>query len=122
MSKFYNTPVIGVNVSADFSMVAVLAPNGDIHTKPFKVNHNAQAFDYLLKTIKKVEEEFSVKSALFMEATGIYHLTLFYFLQDNKVNSFVINPLVTNCNKNKNIRKVKNDKIDVEWYSLTGHI
>lgn len=112
MSRFYNAPVIGVDVSADFSMVAILAPNGQIHSKPFKVNHNAKGFDYLLSKIKKVEEEFSMKSALFMEATGIYHLTLFYFLQDNKVTSFVINPLITNCNKNKNIRKVKNDKID----------
>ncbi|MCR3923425.1 MAG: IS110 family transposase, partial [Firmicutes bacterium] len=112
MSKFYNAPIIGVDISADFSMVAILAPNGNIHSKPFKVNHDANGFDYLLKIITKVEEEFSMKTTLFMEATGIYHLTLFYFLRDNKVNSFVINPLVTNCNKNKNIRKVKNDKID----------
>ena len=42
----------------------------------------------------------------------MYHLTLFHFLKDMKFETFVINPLVTNCNKNKNIRKVKNDRND----------
>ncbi|WP_312888858.1 transposase, partial [Clostridium bowmanii] len=42
----------------------------------------------------------------------MYHLTLFHFLKDNKFDAFIINPLVTNCNKNKDIRKVKNDKND----------
>jgi transposase len=49
---------------------------------------------------------------VFMESTGIYHLNLFYFLKTNNINAYIINPLITNCNKNKNIRKVKNDKLD----------
>lgn len=112
MSKFFNLPVIGIDVSADFSMVAILAPNGDIYRKPFKVNHDAAGFEYLLSQIKKVEEEYSMKTPLFMESTGIYHLTLFHFLKTNKLEAFVINPLVTNSNKNSCIRKVKNDKLD----------
>ena len=110
MSQFFNSPVFGIDISADFSMIAILAPDGAIYRKPFKINHNVNGFNYLLEQIKKVEKEFSMKSVLFMEATGDYHLTLFYFLTNNKVNCFVINPLVTNCNKNKDIRKVKNDK------------
>ncbi len=47
-----------------------------------------------------------------MGSTGVYHLTLFHFLKDKKFETFVINPLVTNCNKNKDIRKVKNDRCD----------
>lgn len=49
---------------------------------------------------------------VFMESTGIYHLNLFYFLKKNNIEIYVINPLITNCNKNKNIKKVKNDKLD----------
>jgi len=120
MSKFYSTPVIGVDVAADFSVAAILAPNGDIYKKPFRFNHDADGFNYFLDIIKKVEEEFSTKIALFMEATGIYHLTLFYFLTNNNIDTFVINPLVTNCNKNKNIRKVKNDNSDAISIAKTG--
>lgn len=53
-----------------------------------------------------------MKTAIFMESTGVYHLSLFHFLNKNFDNTFVINPLVTKCNKNVDIRKVKNDKKD----------
>ena len=112
MSNFYNNPTVGIDVSADFSYVAILAPNGDIYRKAFKIKHDVGGFNHLFKEIKKVEEEFNMKSAIFMESTGVYHLSLFHFLKNNFDNTFVINPLVTNCNKNVDIRKVKNDKKD----------
>ena len=112
MSNFYNKPTVGIDVSADFSYVAILAPNGDIYRKAFKINHNVSGFNHLLTEIKKVEEEFNMKTGIFMESTGVYHLSLFHFLKNNFDNTFVINPLVTNCNKNVDIRKVKNDKKD----------
>ncbi len=111
MSKFFYRPTVGIDVSADFSMVAILAPNGDIHRKPFKIKHTKDGFDHLEEQIKKAEEEFAMKIAIFMESTGVYHLTLFHFLCD-KFETFIFNPLVTNCNKNVDIRKVKNDKKD----------
>jgi len=112
MSKFFNLPVVGIDVSADFSMVAILAPNGDIYRKAFKITNDIKGFSYLIQEMRKVEEEFSLKPVLFMESTGIYHLTLFHFLKHNEFEAFVINPLVTNSNKNFGIRKVKNDKKD----------
>ncbi len=42
----------------------------------------------------------------------MYHLSLFHFLNKNFDNTFVINPPITNGNKNVDIRKVKNDKKD----------
>ena len=112
MSKFFNLPVAGIDVSADYSMVAILAPNGEVYRKAFKIMHTAEGFSYLLKEMRKVEEEFSMKPSLFMESTGVYHLTLFHFLKHNELDTFVINPLITNSNKNLGIRKVKNDKMD----------
>ncbi len=53
-----------------------------------------------------------MKTAIFMESTGVYHLTLFNFLK-NKFNTFVFNPLITNSKKNSGIRKVKNDAISI---------
>ncbi|KLE16886.1 IS110 family transposase [Clostridium sp. C8] len=112
MSKFFYSPTVGIDVSADFSYVAILAPNGDIYRKAFKIKHDVSGFNHLQKEIKKVEEEFNMKTAIFMESTGVYHLSLFHFLNKTFDNTFVINPLVTKCNKNVDIRKVKNDKKD----------
>lgn len=112
MSKYYNKSVIGIDVASEFSVATILAPNGDVFKKAFKFNHNLKGFKYFLEEIKKVEKEFSMKPAIFMESTGIYHSTLFYFLLKNKYEAFIINPLITNSNKNKDIRKVKNDKKD----------
>ena len=112
MSKFFNNPVVGIDVSADFSYAAILAPNGDIYKKSFKIKHDINGFDHLVNEIKKVEKEFNMKTSIFMESTGVYHLSLFHFLNKHFDNTFVINPLVTKCNKNMDIRKVKNDKKD----------
>lgn len=112
MINFFNNTVVGIDVSADFSWIAILAPNGDIYRKAFKIKHDLPGFNYLFEQIKKAEEEYNMKIALFMESTGVYHISLFHFLKTKFDNIFVINPLVTNCNKNSGIRKVKNDKND----------
>lgn len=111
MSKFFYKPTVGIDVSADFSVVAILSPDGEIFKKPFKIKHDRNGFDYLVDQIKKVEKEFNMKTGIFMESTGVYHLTLFHFLKD-KFQTFIFNPLITNSNKNSGIRKVKNDKRD----------
>ena len=71
MSKFFYSPTVGIDVSADFSYVAILAPNGDIYRKSFRIKHNVSGFNHLQKEIKKVEEEFNMKTAIFMESTGV---------------------------------------------------
>lgn len=112
MNKYINRPVVGIDVAAEFSMVAILAPNGEVYRKSFRINHTLDGFEYLASEIKKVEEKYDMKVASFMESTGVYHISLFHFLNDNKFDVFTINPLITNSNKNFDIRKVKNDKQD----------
>lgn len=112
MSKYINSPVFGIDVAADFSIATILAPNGDIYRKSFRINHTLEGFNYLASEIEKVEKKYNMKAATFMESTGVYHLSLFHFLSDNKFDVFTINPLITNSNKNSGIRKVKNDKTD----------
>lgn len=112
MSKFFNSPVVGVDVSADFSVATMLSPDGSVFKKAFKFNHDAEGFEFFLETIKKAEENFDTPIPVFMESTGIYHLNLFYFLINNNVQAFVINPLITHSSKNKGIRKLKSDKTD----------
>ena len=112
MSKYLNHIVVGIDVASEFSFAAILCPDGSQFRKPFKFAHSVDGFNYLLEQIKKAEEEFAMKPVFFMESTGVYHLTLFHFLKDNDFETLVINPLVTNSIKNKNIRKVKNDRND----------
>lgn len=112
MNKYINRPVVGIDVAAEFSMIAILAPDGEIYRKSFMINHTLDGFEYLASEIKKVEEKYDMKVASFMESTGVYHISLFHFLNDNKFDVFTINPLITNSNKNFDIRKVKNDKQD----------
>jgi transposase len=55
-----------------------------------------------------------------MESTGVYHLSLFHYLNKYFDNTFVINPLITKSNKNVDIRKVKNDKKDALSIATIG--
>ena len=111
MSNLFYRPTVGIDVSADFSMVAILSPSGEIHKKPFRVSHDLQSFKYLFSQIKEVEKTYGMKTGIFMESTGVYHISLFHFLK-SEFDTFIINPLITNSNKNSEIRKVKNDKKD----------
>ncbi|EMS71436.1 transposase IS111A/IS1328/IS1533 family protein [Ruminiclostridium cellobioparum subsp. termitidis CT1112] len=62
-----------------------------------------------------------MKSRIFMESTGIYHFPLFCHLKELGFEVFVINPLITNSNKNVGIRKVKNDKYDAKHIAGLGY-
>ena len=112
MSNYYHLPVVGIDVAANFSIVTALKPNGDIYQKNLRIEHTLAGFSKLLTFLQKIEEEFNNSPKVFCESTGIYHLTLLHFLINNQVDILVINPLITNSNKNSNIRKVKNDKLD----------
>lgn len=111
MSDFFNRPTVGIDVSADFSIVAILSPDGQVFKKPFKVSHDFESFKYLSSQIKEVEKAYGMKTGIFMESTGVYHISLFHFLK-SEFDTYIINPLITNSNKNNEIRKVKNDKKD----------
>ena len=83
MSQFYDLPVIGVDVAAEFSIATILSPSGDIFKKNFRFIHTLDGFESFLQLIKKTEEEFNRKPQVFCESTGIYHLTLLHFLQNH---------------------------------------
>jgi len=112
MSQFCNSPVIGVDVAANFSVATALKPNGDTFKKNFRFNHTFDGFESFLQLLHEIEEEFNSMPQVFCESTCIYHLTLLHYLSDRQIDIHVINPLITNSNKNFNIRKVKNYKLD----------
>jgi len=113
---------VGVDVAADFSWFSILTPDGREFRKPFKVEHdNADSLKNAVLTIKEAEERYSMKSKTFLESTGIYHFPLFCHLKELGFEVFIINPLITNSNKNVGIRKVKNDKFDAKRIAVLGY-
>ena len=110
-----NTPYlsVGIDVAADFSVICIMSPSFETFCKPFKVIHtDLESMTKAVATIKKAEERFAMKSQVFLESTGIFHLPLFCYLRNAGLEVSVLNPLVTHSNKNADIRKVKNDKFD----------
>ena len=114
LSQFLNDFVVGIDVSSEFSIVAMLAPTGELIRKPFRIDHNPTGFHKLLDILKKEEERLNRKPIYFVESTGIFHLPLFFFLKSNDLKGFVLNPLSVHSTKNFDLRKVKNDNKDAE--------
>jgi transposase len=114
LSQFLNDFVVGIDVSSEFSVIAMLAPTGELIRKPFRIDHNPTGFHKLLNILKKEEERLKRKPIYFVESTGIFHLPLFFFLKSNNLKGFVLNPLCVHSTKNFDLRKVKNDNKDAE--------
>lgn len=114
MSQFLDDFVVGIDVSSEFSVIAMLAPTGELIRKPFRIDHNPTGFLKLLDILKKEEERLKRKPIYFVESTGIFHLPLFFFLRSNNLKGFVLNPLCVHSTKNFDLRKVKNDNKDAE--------
>lgn len=112
LSQFISDFVVGIDVSSEFSVVAMLAPTGELIRKPFRIDHNPTGFHKLLDILKKEEERLKRKPIYFVESTGIFHLPLFFFLRSNDLKGFVLNPLCVHSTKNFDLRKVKNDNKD----------
>lgn len=114
MPKFQDDFVVGIDVSSEFSIIAMLEPSGALIRKPFRIDHNPVGFYKLLEILKKEEERLNRKPIYFVESTGIFHLPLFFFLKSNDLKGFVLNPLCVHSTKNFDLRKVKNDAKDAE--------
>lgn len=118
----FNFISVGIDVGADFSWVSILTPDHKPVVKPFKVLHDSiDSLEKAVLTIKKAEESNSMKAHTFLESTGIYHFPLFCYLKESGFEVFVLNPLITDSNKNSGIRKVKNDKSDSTRIAKTAY-
>mgnify|MGYP001026378704 FL=1 len=99
MSQFLHDFVVGIDVASDFSFVAMLAPDGQLIRKPFRIDHNPAGFERLLQILKNEEERLNRRPIFFVESTGIFHLPLFFFLRSNDLKGFVLNPLCVHSTK-----------------------
>lgn len=118
----FNFISVGIDVGADFSWISILTPDHKPVVKAFKVLHNdLVSLKKAVSTIKTAEESNSMEARIFLESTGIYHFPLFCYLKESGFEVFVLNPLITDSNKNSGIRKVKNDKLDALRIARTAY-
>ena len=72
---------VGIDVGSAFSFMTIVAPDGSVIQKPFKITHNkTDSLERAVSAIKKAEELYSLESRIFLESNGIYHFPLFCYL------------------------------------------
>ena len=98
---------VGLDVGADFTWMSIMSPNGTLTGKPFKIVHSdPQSRELAVSKIKEAQEVYSLKSRC--------------FLRDKGFDCSVINPIITKCSTNMNVRKVHNDKFDSKKATKLG--
>lgn len=112
MINHTNYFVAGIDISSKSSVATILSPNGEIYGKKLTITNNLSGFKKLHDILVKIYSEHNIKTKIFMESTGLYHILLFNYFSKCGYECFVINPIKTKNFAKQSIRKVKNDKID----------
>lgn len=113
---------IGIDVGSQMSWAAIIKPDHSPVGKPIKIDHSSvESLEFLVSKIKKAEEQNDLKARIFLESTGIYHIPLYYYLKESGFEVLILNPLITDSNKNNGIRKVKSDKSDALRIAKTAY-
>ena len=112
---------VGIDIGADFSLMAIALPTQELIGKPYRIIHNSQrSLDGAIARIFSVMKQYKLPARVFMESTGIYHFPVYHKLKEAGLEVFVLNPLVTHANKDINVRNIHNDKFDAQKIALLG--
>ena len=112
---------VGIDVGADFSLMAVALPTQEIIGRPYKILHSShRSVQGAVDRVLSLGKEHELPVRIYMESTGIYHLPLYHRFKNAGLEVFVLNPIVTHANQNINIRNVHNDKHDAKRIALLG--
>jgi len=82
---------VGIDVSKRKSTVCFMAPGDKIIRRPFDVKHTKEELQPLVDEIRVQAKYDEIK--VVMESTGVYHLSIAYFLQQNGIFISVVNAL-----------------------------
>ena len=100
--------VLSVDVAKGKSMVMLSTEYGEVLIEPKEIKHNLKDFDELKNQINNFKLD---DLTIFMESTGIYHLSVERYFKENEFNTLVINSLTTKNNYDT-LRKTKTDTKD----------
>jgi len=107
------TLFIGVDVSKDDFKVAVKDDRNNLVMPVKTYKHNRLGMESLDRDIGALKEQFRCGAIYGMEATGIYHLSIYQHLLDRKEHIKVFNGLELKRFKGR-IRKTKTDNLDAQ--------
>lgn len=99
---------VGIDISKGKSTVCILKPYGELICSPFEIEHTEQGLSELSSMLLRFNEDVKVV----IEATGIYHLPVFDFLQERGIFVAVINPFEMKQYRSQGLRAIKTDKQD----------
>ena len=99
---------VGIDVSKNKSMVAIVRPFGEVISKPFEVNHTSTEILGLIKHIQGIGGD----TKIVMEHTGRYFEPMAQSLSAAGLFVCAVNPKLIKDFNNNSLRKVKTDKAD----------
>ena len=103
---------VGIDVAKDKHDCFILSSEGEVLADVFTVANNRNGFETLLQRVRSCTKP-ADKIKVGLEATGHYSYNILGFLLDSGLDSYVINPLLTNLfRKSTSLRRTKTDRID----------
>lgn len=101
---------VGIDVAKDKHDCFILSSEGEVLADVFTITNNRNGFETLLQKILACPKD---KIKVGLEATGHYSYNILGFLIDNGLDTYVINPLLSNLyRKSLSLRRTKTDRID----------
>lgn len=111
---FVIKPVVGVDVSKNFSVASAFLERHKPFESSITFQHTNDGFSEFINLLKRLEAESDQKPHIILEPTGHYHLSLMDLLQKNEYEVVLINPLVSKKERYTSLRRVKTDLTDAQ--------
>ncbi len=99
---------VGIDVSKEYSMIAVRQPGGVTLLAPFRVNHTSSELQSLVERIRTLPGEVRIV----MEHTGSYWRPIALTLVKAGFFVSVVNAMLIHDFRDNSLRRVKTDKAD----------
>jgi transposase len=116
---------VGIDVAQETLEVTVLDGLGNVVASSTSYPNTPEGHDELWSDTQALCHRLHLPIAYAMEASGIYHVDLLYFLVEQRADVWSFNPLLLKEEKGGSLRKTKTDPIDArriaEYARTKGH-
>ena len=110
-------PCITIDVSKESSHVQGFWDINKQVSKPKEIEHTKIGFSYINEIFNLIKEKTNIEPLIFFEYTGVYHLPLMNYLEEQKLRFIPIPPLVAAKVRKSDLRAKKTDKRDCKSIS-----